>query len=90
MYEATGEWPGRPKLKKKQTVPWSETKEKKQKKKEKRLKRKAKKRKPEMTEEDFDELLKDVSLMKRLKKKKVNVSVSSKNVQCALDILFFL
>ncbi|KRT80004.1 helicase, partial [Oryctes borbonicus] len=73
----------RPKMK--STEPWSKSKQKKEEKKEKRLKRKKgneakaacdepvkkKKRKGKVSQEDIDELSKDIALLKKLKKKKI-------------------
>lgn len=81
-YKQSGVWPGH-RMRKKQTEAWSEARKSKLEKREKRahkkeLKKKMagtnvpKKRKSKRpTEEDLEDLAKDVALMKKLKKKKV-------------------
>ncbi|GJQ79837.1 hypothetical protein Trydic_g23299 [Trypoxylus dichotomus] len=73
------------KLRMKSTEPWSKSKHKKEERKDKRLKRKRskeakaasdepvkkKKRKEKISQEDMDELSKDIALLKKLKKKKI-------------------
>ncbi|KAL3270693.1 hypothetical protein HHI36_021221 [Cryptolaemus montrouzieri] len=84
-YKKTGNWPGlKQKLFKKPTTPWSKTKQLKEDRKSKRSKRKAskelktdkpevsKKRKKGISQEDMDELVRDVALLKKLKKKKMS------------------
>ncbi|CAH0549129.1 unnamed protein product [Brassicogethes aeneus] len=85
-YKVTGAWPGhKAKFIKKPTEPWSKTKQTKEERKEKRKKRKAlkkaklasneapksKKRKG-ISDEDLEELKKDVALLKKFKKKKIS------------------
>lgn len=83
-YRNTGVWPSNHKRKQRQTEAWSETKKKKLEKQEKRSKRKekkklklqlsaasGKKRKKRISEEDLEELAKDIALMKKFKRKKV-------------------
>ena len=85
-YQETGVWPGlKKKQRKKQTIPWEESKQKKLDRRERRQKRKEirkqktedgvkkRKRKNRMTEEDMDELMKDITLLKKHKKKKVRM-----------------
>ncbi|EFA08391.1 putative ATP-dependent RNA helicase DDX55 homolog-like Protein [Tribolium castaneum] len=75
IYQNTGSWPGKPKIVKKPSEPWSLTKQKKNEKKEKRLKRKRakeKKRKSGLSEEDLAELAQDVALIKKCKKRKIS------------------
>lgn len=85
VFRDSGIWPKVEKRKHKQTEPWSETKKKKLDKQENRVKRKEKKLKQKMSatpakkksrkinEEDIQELAKDIALIKKLKRKKVNV-----------------
>lgn len=83
-YRQTGVWPGKHKRHAKQTEPWSEAKKNKSDKRDKRVKRKekkalagpAKKKRKKVCQEDIDELAKDIALIKKLKKKKVVISVS--------------
>ncbi|CAG9861040.1 unnamed protein product [Phyllotreta striolata] len=82
-YKITGKWPGRKQIFKKPTESWSVTKEKKEERKMKRRKRKEKKAKlaaqgevkkkkrKRISEEDLEELKKDVAMLKKLKKKKI-------------------
>lgn len=85
-YQETGVWPGlKKKQRRKQTIPWAESKQKKVDRKERKEKRKEirkqkleqgvkkRKRKNEMSQEDLDELLKDINLLKKHKKKKVRI-----------------
>lgn len=83
-YKKTGHWPGFKKTHKKPTIPWSKSNQSKEERKEKRKKRKAekklkalnnipsKKRKKGISQEDMDELAKDIALMKKFKKKKIS------------------
>ncbi|XP_030757956.1 probable ATP-dependent RNA helicase DDX55 homolog [Sitophilus oryzae] len=84
QYKNTGSWPSKKqKLVKKATQPWSVTKQNKEAKKERRFKRKnakmqavkedskGKKRKGGISQEDLEELKRDVALLKKLKKKKI-------------------
>lgn len=74
------------KQRKKQTIPWEESKQKKIDRKERRQKRKEirkqkveqgvvkkRKRKNTMSQEDLDDLMKDINLLKKYKKKKVRI-----------------
>ncbi|XP_063981301.1 probable ATP-dependent RNA helicase DDX55 homolog [Diachasmimorpha longicaudata] len=85
IYLDTGIWPSKDKRRGKQTEPWSEAKkkklerqEKKGKKREKRNKRieagnaKPVKKKRKATEEDIEELARDIALIKKFKKKKIS------------------
>lgn len=90
-YQETGVWPGlKKKQRRKPTIPWADSKQKKIDRKERRQKRKEirkqkveegvvkkRKRKNEMSQADLDELLKDVNLLKKHKKKKVCALVFS-------------
>lgn len=82
-YQNTGVWPSN-KRKQKQIESWSETKKKKFEKQQKRSKRKEKKelkrqfstvsnkkKRKRINKEDFEELAKDIALIKKFKKKKV-------------------
>lgn len=86
IYRKTGIWPSKDKRRMKNTEPWSETKKKKVERQDKRITKKDKKSKRNETngsaksikkkrkgpsQEDLDELAKDISLIKKLKKKKV-------------------
>lgn len=82
-YQNTGVWPGKCKRKQKQTESWSESKKKHHERQEKRNKRKqqkkleqhsasAKKKRKLIDEESLAELAKDIALIKKFKKKKVN------------------
>ncbi|KAK7595137.1 hypothetical protein V9T40_001570 [Parthenolecanium corni] len=85
-YQETGVWPGlKKKQRKKQTIPWEESKQKKIDRKERRQKRKEirkqkveqgvvkkRKRKNTMSQEDLDDLMKDINLLKKYKKKKIS------------------
>ncbi|ENN71750.1 hypothetical protein HUJ04_001310 [Dendroctonus ponderosae] len=82
-FQSTGVWPGKKtKHIKKDTEAWSIAKQNKETRKEKRSKRKqakeaaknagkGKKRKGGITEEDLEELKKDIALLKKFKKKKI-------------------
>lgn len=86
VFKTTGVWPGLKHGPKKQTESWSKVKLQKEEKKEKKAKRKlakaakkvkneepVKKRKRKgISQEDMDELAKDVALLKKLKKKKIS------------------
>ncbi|KAG5896651.1 hypothetical protein JTB14_021297 [Gonioctena quinquepunctata] len=86
QYKTTGLWPGhKHKFVKKPTEPWSITKHKKDGRKEKRLKRKQmkqaksinnepakKKKRKGISDEDMEELKRDVALLKKLKKNKIS------------------
>ncbi|XP_012228216.1 probable ATP-dependent RNA helicase DDX55 homolog [Linepithema humile] len=88
-YQNTGVWPVNLKRKQKQTESWSESKKRKLEKQEKRGKRKekrklkqqftttvsVKKKKKRISEEDFEELAKDIALIKKFKKKKISQEV---------------
>lgn len=87
-YQNTGVWPVNQKHKRKQTESWSESKKRKLEKQEKRSKRKekkklkqqfsttlVKKKKKRIQKEDFEELAKDIALIKKLKKKKISQEV---------------
>lgn len=95
-YKVTGKWPGRKqKFIKKPTESWSLTKLKKEEKKGKRQKRKEKKAKlaalgeikkkkrKRISEEDLEELKKDVALLKKLKKKKISDEEYEKEIGLA-------
>ncbi|XP_049879438.1 probable ATP-dependent RNA helicase DDX55 homolog [Pectinophora gossypiella] len=80
-YKKTGVWPSKKKKKMVQTTPWENAKQNKEDKKLRKKKRKeskqnnadgkkGKKRKA-VTQEELDELAKDVALMKKLKKRKI-------------------
>ncbi|XP_076640675.1 putative ATP-dependent RNA helicase DDX55 homolog [Halictus rubicundus] len=83
-FQDSGVWPTVCKRKHKQTEPWSETKKRKLEKQENRKKRKEKKIKQKMSanltkkpkkkisQQDIEELAKDVALIKKLKKKKIS------------------
>lgn len=84
VYKETGKWPGMKHAPKKQNESWSKAKQNLQERKERKVKRKllkeAKKAKDEplkkrrrkgISEEDLQELAKDVALLKKLKKKKI-------------------
>ncbi|KAK9886414.1 hypothetical protein WA026_016693 [Henosepilachna vigintioctopunctata] len=81
-YKRTGNWPGlKQKFFKKPTTPWSKTKELKEQKKVRKTKRKQsnmaktsglKKRKKAISQEDIDEIARDISLLKKFKKKKIS------------------
>ncbi|XP_025834168.1 probable ATP-dependent RNA helicase DDX55 homolog isoform X2 [Agrilus planipennis] len=84
-YKSTGVWPGKQiKIRKKPTEPWSKTKQMKEERKIKRQKRKntkqmkiannqplKKKKRKGISEEDMEELAKDIALIKKLKKRKI-------------------
>ncbi|XP_018565596.1 probable ATP-dependent RNA helicase DDX55 homolog [Anoplophora glabripennis] len=85
QYQKTGVWPGhKQKFIRKPSEPWSITKQKKEDRKEKKLKRKQskqaklakneplKKKRKGISDEDLEELKKDVALLKKLKKKKIS------------------
>ncbi|KAJ8910503.1 hypothetical protein NQ315_012350 [Exocentrus adspersus] len=86
QFKQTGVWPGhKQKFVKKPSEPWSIAKQKKEGRKEKRLKRKQakeaklarnepvkRKKRKGISEEDLEELKKDVALLKKLKKKKIS------------------
>ncbi|XP_008557771.1 probable ATP-dependent RNA helicase DDX55 homolog [Microplitis demolitor] len=87
IYRKTGIWPSKDKRRMKNTEPWSETKKKKVERQDKRITKKDKKSKRNETngsaksikkkrkgpsQEDLDELAKDISLIKKLKKKKIS------------------
>uniref|UniRef100_A0A6P7GBS3 ATP-dependent RNA helicase n=1 Tax=Diabrotica virgifera virgifera TaxID=50390 RepID=A0A6P7GBS3_DIAVI len=85
QYKVTGVWPGhKQKFVKKPTEAWSLTKQKKEERKNKRQKRKErkeklaqseqpkKKKRKGISDEDLEELKKDVALLKKLKKKKIS------------------
>lgn len=92
-FRNTGVWPGKNKHVAKQTEPWSEAKKKKLDKKDRRDKRKekkaitgpVKKKRKKLSQEDIDELAKDIALIKKLKKKKVT-SIDLKNL---LQVVLF-
>ncbi|KAG5671579.1 hypothetical protein PVAND_001772 [Polypedilum vanderplanki] len=87
IYQTTGEWPGK-KILKKSNESWAETKKKKELRKENRKKRQEakksmreakdngehvnNKRKNKYTQEDLDELAKDIRAIKRFKKNKIS------------------
>ncbi|KAJ4445393.1 hypothetical protein ANN_07198, partial [Periplaneta americana] len=93
VYKETGVWPKSQQAAKrpscKQTEPWALSKQRKLEKKDKRDKRKAKKkqqleagvpkrkRKKCISQEDIDELAKDIALIKKLKKKKVRMTTAA-------------
>lgn len=84
IFQDSGVWPTGHKHKHKQTRPWSEAKKKKLEKHENRMKRKekkmkqkiatnpTKKQKRKISEEDIEELARDIALIKKLKKKKIS------------------
>ncbi|XKL64320.1 hypothetical protein PGB90_004406 [Kerria lacca] len=85
-YRETGVWPGAKKKRQKQTIPWSDIKqrkldrqERKKIKKEKRMQKieagkvKKKKRKNVISEQEMEELMKDIALLKKFKKRKISV-----------------
>lgn len=83
IYQKTGTWPGKEKkVVKKPTEPWSLTKQKKTDRKAKKVKRKQakeaagepkrKKKKGGLSQEDYQELVKDIALLKKFKKKKIS------------------
>ncbi|RZF43032.1 hypothetical protein LSTR_LSTR001210 [Laodelphax striatellus] len=85
QYKNTGSWPGKSVKHRAASVPWSlnkqmkaEQQEKRNKKKEYRKrkaeegKQKAKKKKKTVSQEDIDELMKDVAMIKKFKKKKIS------------------
>ncbi|KAK0077790.1 hypothetical protein PV325_003445 [Microctonus aethiopoides] len=85
IYRETGVWPSKTKKRLKQTESWSEAKKKKIDRREKRETKKmkgkatvvngmqsARKKRNKPTQEDIDELAKDISLIKKLKKKKIS------------------
>lgn len=87
IYQETGEWPGK-KIVKKSNESWTEAKKKEDKRKENRTKRQeikktikdakekgeviGKKRKNKYTQEDLDELAKDIRAIKKFKKNKIS------------------
>ena len=89
IYKETGVWPKSQQTNKrparKQTEPWSRSKQRKMERKNKRDRRKLKKqqqqtsgvtkckRKRNLCQEDIDELAKDIALIKKLKRKKVRM-----------------
>ncbi|XP_057332489.1 probable ATP-dependent RNA helicase DDX55 homolog [Microplitis mediator] len=87
IYRKTGIWPSKDKRRMKNTEPWSETKKKKVERQDKRITKKDKKSKRNETngsaksikkkrkgpsQEDLDELSKDIALIKKLKRKKIS------------------
>ncbi|XP_078048921.1 putative ATP-dependent RNA helicase DDX55 homolog isoform X2 [Augochlora pura] len=84
IFQTSGQWPTVCKRKCKQTEPWSETKKRKLEKQENRKKRKGKKIKQEIStnlikkqkrkvsQQDIEELAKDIALIRKLKKKKIS------------------
>lgn len=92
-YKNTGVWPGQKQvLFKKPTEAWSLTKQKKEERKNKRLKRKEKKQKlansgnpkkkkrKRISDEDLEELKRDVALLKKHKKKKISDEEYNKEI----------
>lgn len=90
IYHATGVWPGKNKRRVKPTEPWSESKKNKDMRQEKRGLKNAKRerrvqaggpakpprrKRKAPTQEDIDELAKDIALMKKLKSRKVRKSI---------------
>jgi ATP-dependent RNA helicase DDX55/SPB4 len=99
-YQSTGIWPGKKLKRCKSTEAWSESKKNKSEKQCKKKKRKEKQSKQEVnnaekkrrkrnhviTEEDLQDLAKDIALIKKLKRKKVLFNI---NFICEyLDIIF--
>ncbi|XP_023030455.1 probable ATP-dependent RNA helicase DDX55 homolog [Leptinotarsa decemlineata] len=85
QYKETGSWPGyKQKFIKKSSEPWSVAKQKKDERKERKQKRKQikqtklanneplKKKRKGISEEDLEELKRDIMLLKKLKKKKIS------------------
>lgn len=102
-YQNTGVWSDNYKHKQRQTESWSESKKKKLERQEKRSKRKkqkklescsasTKKKRKQIDEESLAELAKDITLIKKIKKKKVNFYVFHKNILFCLYIFssFFM
>ncbi|XP_031839947.1 putative ATP-dependent RNA helicase DDX55 homolog [Nomia melanderi] len=99
VFQDSGIWPTMHKRKRKQSEPWSETKKKKMEKQENRKKRQEKKIKQRMnlvnstnstkkkrkkiSQQDIEELSKDIALIKQLKKKKI--SETEFNVAFGID-----
>lgn len=81
IFQDSGVWPSSRKRKRKQTESWSEAKRRKldkqenrKKKKERKIKEmsKSQRKKGKLSDQDIEELAKDIALIKRLKKKKVS------------------
>ncbi|XP_075223190.1 ATP-dependent RNA helicase DDX55 [Lycorma delicatula] len=96
LYKETGSWPNKTKcIKRVNSIPWSKNKQTKAERQERRLKKKGyrkkkveegkqktKRKKRKMSETEIQELLKDVALIKKFKKKKI----SEEEFNCELGI----